>query len=835
MPDPEIPHVDNEAETADSASSILQPADELLARTPTKIGHYHIKRVISVGGMGVVYEAIQDHPRRTVALKIVKQGVASRSALRRFAYETQILARLRHPGIAQVYEADMHDDGTGGTPYFAMEYIAGAKDIVEYAQAKELGTRGRLELFIKVCEAVHHGHQKGIIHRDLKPANILVDSSGQPKIIDFGVARATDSDLAMPTLQTDVGQLVGTVQYMSPEQIDADPHDIDTRSDVYALGMVLYQLVSGKLPYDVGGAAIYEATRIVRETQPVRLSTVDRALRGDVETIALHALAKDRDRRYQSAVELAHDIDRYLNHRPIQARPPSLTYAFKTFVRRNNLLAGAVAAIFASLVFGILGTSWQAHVANEQRQAAESMFNQVRRLATTFMFEFHDEIAPLEGSIPARELLVTTALEYLDSLARKAGDRPELMREVASAYERVGDIRGGLRFENVGDSTGALQNYRTAAALQEKLLAASPEDHKLLMETSRNFIKIGDIQERTGDTAGAIIPYRRALEIREHLAEADPGYRQALPIALNEVGAALVRTGKLNEARAYYDRALALGKQLAAEKPDDARFQRDLSVASLRVGEVLSLTGDYDLAAASCDEAVTIRAALLEKKPDSGQARRDLAVAHYFLGRARLKLEQPDQALESLSFFLTVTGQRAEANPKSMRAVRDLAAAHEAVGMARAMAGDYTRARESYERFRSLIVPLSDADPDNTHLRELVANSHERRAELAAAMDDTASAVRDYREALDIVESLVAADPENSERRADRARLLAGLGGALARAGDHDAARRRLESARSLYETLRRMQPEKAELREGLERTLVRLAELNPSSSRRGE
>ncbi|MHC4128891.1 MAG: serine/threonine-protein kinase, partial [Planctomycetota bacterium] len=211
MAEPQNSRIDDEAETLDSQPD-AQPGtgdrDEgLPARIPDKIGHYRIKRVIAAGGMGIIYEAVQDHPRRTVALKVIKQGIASRSALRRFEYEAQILARLRHPGIAQVYEAGMHDDGSGGTPFFAMEYIAGAKDIVEYAEAKELGTRSRLRLFTKACEAVHHGHQKGIIHRDLKPANILIDSTGQPKIIDFGVARATDSDLAMPTLQTDVGQL----------------------------------------------------------------------------------------------------------------------------------------------------------------------------------------------------------------------------------------------------------------------------------------------------------------------------------------------------------------------------------------------------------------------------------------------------------------------------------------------------------------------------------------------------------------------------------------------------------------------------------------------------
>ncbi|MHC4219648.1 MAG: protein kinase domain-containing protein, partial [Planctomycetota bacterium] len=700
MAESKHPRTDTEAETVDAQPGAgprgtVDLPDEAPVKIPEKIGHYHIKRVIAAGGMGVVYEAIQEHPRRTVALKVVKQGIASRSALRRFEYESQVLARLRHPGIAAVYEAGMHDDGSGGTPFFAMEYVAGAKDIIEYSRAKDLGTRQVLELFSKVCDAVHHGHQKGIIHRDLKPPNILIDSTGQPKIIDFGVARATDSDLAMPTLQTDVGQLVGTVQYMSPEQIDADPHDLDTRSDVYALGIILYRMLGRQLPYDVSGTVIYEATRMVREQQPTRLSTIDRTLRGDIETIVLHALEKDRDRRYQSAVELAQDIGRYLNKRPIHARPPSLAYSVRTFAKRNKLLVGSVATLIVVLAGAAavsagfaMSEAEQRQIAETQLDRAENMFDQVRELARTFMFDFHDRIEGLDGSIPARELLVTTALKYLDRLSQEARDRPELMREVASAYERVGDIRGGLRTENLGDTEGALANYRTAAEIREPLMEVLPDDLQLRQDASKGYIKIGDILERTGEAAAALEWYRKALVVREAMVEADPQYRQTLPIALNEVGTALVRTGKLRESRQYYDRALAIGKQLAAEHPNEPNFQRDLSVAYIRIGEVLYFTGAFELAADRWGEAVRIRAKLHEENPDHGQLRRDLAVAHYFLGQAFIKLEQADDALASLGHFVTVSEERREANPKGMRAVRDLAAAYEMHGMAKVMAND---------------------------------------------------------------------------------------------------------------------------------------------------
>jgi len=325
--------------------------------TPQKIGKYTIKREIARGGMGVVYEAIQEEPRRTVAVKIMKETIGDEEALQRFRYEAQLLARLRHPGIAQVYEAGTHDLETGSVPYFAMEYIPNARPLTEFAVAKKLGVRERLALFARVCDAVHHGHQRGIVHRDLKPSNILVDSNGRPRIIDFGVARSVDSDMA--AVQTQVGQLIGSLQYMSPEQFDADPNDIDTRSDVYALGVILYELLCDKLPYDVSSSTIVEAAKMVREYTPPKLSDTSSA-DGDVETIASKALEKDRDQRYQSAHGMAADIRRYLNDEPISARPPSVAYQMRVFARRNKALITSGAVVLVALIVAttVSTTAW---------------------------------------------------------------------------------------------------------------------------------------------------------------------------------------------------------------------------------------------------------------------------------------------------------------------------------------------------------------------------------------------------------------------------------------------------------------------------------------------
>jgi non-specific serine/threonine protein kinase/serine/threonine-protein kinase len=342
----------------DSEGKDFIPPSSSPARMPKQIGKYRIKKLIGTGGMGSIYQAVQEQPRRNVAIKLMKSGVASSSALRRFEYESQLLARLRHPGIAEVYDAGTHEAHDGAVPYFVMEYIAGAKRITDYVRDKKLGTRERLTLFLEVARAVHHGHTKGIIHRDLKPDNIIVDSHGRVKIIDFGVARATDSDLAVTTLQTDIGQLIGTVQYMSPEQVEADPDDLDTRSDVYALGVVLYEMLCDQLPYDVSKLKIYDATRVVREQEAMKLSTVNTALRGDIETITLKALEKDRERRYQTAEALAADIQRYLNNELIMAHPPSVAYQISVFARRNKAMVSGVAAVFVALLLGVAASTY---------------------------------------------------------------------------------------------------------------------------------------------------------------------------------------------------------------------------------------------------------------------------------------------------------------------------------------------------------------------------------------------------------------------------------------------------------------------------------------------
>jgi serine/threonine protein kinase len=335
---------------------------------PRQIGQYRIVRLIGEGGMGAVYEAEQDDPRRRVALKVIRRGVVSRQLLARFRHEAQVLGQLQHPGIAQIYEAGTSEGGD--QPYFAMELITG-RSLLDEADARGLRTRERLDLIARICDALHHAHQKGVIHRDLKPPNILIDETGQPKVLDFGVARATDADIQTVTVQTDVGELVGTVPYMSPEQASGNPAALDIRSDLYSVGVITFELLGGRLPYDVAGKAIHEAVRVIREEEPSRLSSVNRVFRGDVETIVAKMLEKDKQRRYQSAAELAADIRRYLSDQPIVARPASTIYQIRKFAKRNKAVVTSTVVLFVMLVSALAVVTSALATASRDRDTAQ--------------------------------------------------------------------------------------------------------------------------------------------------------------------------------------------------------------------------------------------------------------------------------------------------------------------------------------------------------------------------------------------------------------------------------------------------------------------------------
>ncbi len=573
---------------------------------PKSIGPYTIKRVIASGGMGIVYEARQEKPSRSVALKVMQISITSKSALRRFEYESQLLARLSHPGIAQVFGAGTYDDGTTTVPYFAMEYVPDARSIIAYAAEKNLGTRERLEIFAQVCDAIHHGHQKGIIHRDLKPGNILVNPEGQVKIIDFGVALSTDSDVTLTTSKTDVGQLIGTLQYMSPEQCAADPNDIDTRSDVYALGVVLYELLCGRLPYDVKQKAFHEVTRVIREEPPTKPSTISKQLRGDVETIALKALEKERIRRYQTAVELAQDIGRYLSGEAIIGRPPSFVYQLRTFSRKHRVLAAALTSVFIVLAIGVTASTGmylqaegaRAETAKERDRALVAEQEAEKRRAetevvTTFL---SDTLAAVDPSIAlGREL---TIREMLDDASGQMGDsfadqplvEATLHTTIGNTYRALGDYPNSephlqsaleLRQRELGPEHADLRDAMTNRALLHIDLGQYDEAEPLL-ESALNFSQtaLGDHHAETLSTMNNLA-FLYVLQGRQesaeemytallHAGQSSLGEDHPTTLAaMNDLAVLLAHHDRNEEALALFNKVFENTRQiLESEEPD---------------------------------------------------------------------------------------------------------------------------------------------------------------------------------------------------------------------------------------------------------------------------
>ncbi|HEY1810571.1 MAG TPA: serine/threonine-protein kinase [Acidobacteriaceae bacterium] len=435
---------------------------------PSVVGRYRIVCLLGEGGMGAVYEAEQGFPHRTVALKVIRAGYADTQMLRRFETETQALGRLQHPGIAQIYDAGTAETPYGRQPYIAMELVRG-RTLLAWCDAHRLSIRQRLELTARVCDAVQHAHQRGLIHRDLKPANILVGEDGQPKILDFGIARLTDAD-TLATRQTSMGQIIGTLAYMSPEQVTGDPDELDTRSDVYTLGVILYELLAGKAPYAIG-KQIHETVRIIREKEPTALRSINRTFRGDIETIVAKALEKDKTRRYGSAAELAADIRHYLHDEPIVARPASTTYQLWKFARRHKALVGGIAAVFAVLVLGVVVSTWEAVQARRSQRKAEQETAIAGAVNDFLQNDLLGQASTYNQAKPDPNITVRTVL---DRAAQNIGHRFAQQPAVEAAIrETIGDAYVGLDLYPV-----ARQQLEPALEMDRRSLG--PENPKTL-------------------------------------------------------------------------------------------------------------------------------------------------------------------------------------------------------------------------------------------------------------------------------------------------------------------------------------------------------------------
>lgn len=796
---------------ATPASHLMEASDDADEPVPERLGPFRIVRVLGEGGMGRVYEAEQDSPRRTVALKVIQPGVMSRSALRRFELEAQVLAGLKHPGIAQIHQTGSVPQGSDADapprPYFAMEMVRGP-GLMEFARTRQLGMREKLAVLAKIADAVQHAHQRGVIHRDLKPANILVEDapegvrdetatasgvSAQPKILDFGIARLIDREQGSASMRTEAGALVGTLAYMSPEQVEADPTKIDTRSDVYALGVIGYELLAGRPPIDVAGKPIYEAVRLVRETEAAALGRVDATLRGDVETIVAKAMDKNPARRYSSAAELAADIRRYLGDQPIAARPASTWYQARKFARRNRALVGAGALAATALVAGaaLLAVGLvratraealavaRATAEAEQRAAAERRFQEVRALAKTVIFEIHEKVMNLTGSTEAQKLIIDTGMKYLDNLAKDAADDEALRGELATGYLRLANLLGDPASANLGDIAGAMQTVRKAIALLEPDLARKPDDGLLANRLSSAFSALGDLERVSGRIPDSIVSYTRGLELARIAAAAFPDDRKRvddLVASEASLGRLKDQAGDREGAIRHYAVARDHFRLRSAEDPTSPRYPHNVGVLALKIAEAKLAMGRHGEGELELRTALDDVLELRQRFPGYGGVRTTEVSLLFALGNALLEQKCANEALTTLQRAYEAQHRLRDADRLDQRAARNLGVACFWLAQAYSELGDETMSLWANLRFCELAEEVSSANPTYIVARHDLALGYGYVADSWRRMGRFDEAIRGLEQSAIVLNELHEAAPEDVAYASAQIECLCNLG-----------------------------------------------------------
>ncbi|MFK7959166.1 MAG: tetratricopeptide repeat protein [Phycisphaerales bacterium] len=744
---------DSDASAGASAAPAPAPA------TPERIDRYRILGLIGQGGMGRVFRAEQDQPRRTVALKLLRPSMFGPDLIKRFRNEAEFLGRLHHPGIARIYDAGTWDATEGPQPWYAMELVNGLP-LNEHATAGHLDDDARLQLVAEVADAVHHAHESGIIHRDLKPENILVDGDG-PKILDFGVARVTDADIRTTTVQTAAGQLIGTLEYMSPEQCLGDPAAVDARTDVYAIGVILHELLCGQRPHDLSGKSIPEAIRAIREDTPTRPSGLRRAVRGDLETIIIKALEKDPQRRYATARDLADDLRRLLADEPILARPPSAIYQLTKLARRHRAAAIAAVAIATILTAGTVTSTVFAIRASAARNDAQA--------ATTDAVERAESLAAinlftermLEQADPWRaggNVSVVTALNRAAAnVETNFGAQPELEASVRLTIGRT--------YVGLGVHTEGQRHLRRAVELRTELYGVdAPETLAarvaLAASTTLDYEPIGP----DGELEMLLATCRRVLGPRDVLTRR----------AATHLATANQQSGDWPAAATLADAVLEATDLDRVASMDREEFELSIGAMIVR-GWTDVFAGELDAADArflAADEVCVDyggasfprRVVALNARAAVAADRRDWAAAEGFyrttlrLGEEVLGNNHPDMsvALTGLAWVLEMSGKPEDSEPMHRRAIALLTGArgpdHRHTLIARTNLGEHLANRGRLDEASTILndvievrrASLGADHPDVAASYNSLGLLYYRSGEMTAARDAFAAGVAIY-------------------------------------------------------------------------------------------
>ncbi len=787
-------------------------ASDLVGR---RIDSYKIVRELGYGGMGAVYlaERADGKFEQKVALKLLKREMNTAALRRRFQQEREILASLEHPNIARLLDAGATDDGV---PFIAMEFVEGLA-LDDYCDKNALDLPARLDLFRRVCSAVSFAHRNLVVHRDLKPSNILVDDEGTPKLLDFGISKIVSAELQQESSATVTRLGAMTPGYASPEQLQSQ--SVSTATDIYSLGVILYELLTGHRPFESKEGDLKEIYKAVIETEPVapsavlgassrkaaepagdlydtvtqRLDSADapaprtasnrfrntvprtaqlnsHSLRGDLDNIVLKALRKEPSRRYTSVENLSNDIHRHQRGLPVTARPNTFSYRAGKFINRNRASVAVAVLLFAAIIAGIVATLWQAQTAQAERAKAEKRFNDVRSLANSYLFEVYPEIENLEGSLKAREKILTHALRYLDSLSNEATGDLELQSELATAYEKIGDVQGALTISSLGNIQAGLDSYGKAGRLRESVYAGDPGNLEAKEKLANNYYVTARTLWNNSQTAEAEVEFERALKLRRDLVAENPdatAYENRLAVLLVDYGAIPVFNSQTDKALVLFNEALLIVEKLRSREPQNPDFKKTQTRLLRVMSKAKGAVGDYEGGIRGLTQAIDVSRELAEEFPKDFRVQRSVWLTNSIVCELYIDKGDGAKAVETCVPTIDFPRDALAKEPENGVVAFDLAISHFNSSRAYRLSAMYTESIAQGEKAIGVMTGLSNKTPDNLDYKRNLAVYQTEIARAQLKLGRFNEAISGFQNVIEILIPIAEADKETPTNRYD--------------------------------------------------------------------
>ncbi len=759
----------------------------------TKFGRYTVLHEIGRGGMGAVFLADRNDGEyeQKAALKIIRQSFVNEEIERHFRRERQILASLNHPNIAKLLDGGVSESGE---LFLVMEYVEG-ESLLEYAENHQLNIEEKLNLFLKICRAVSYAHQNLVVHRDLKPSNILVGKDGEPKLLDFGLAKITAPDDGLFAAENGSEQTktlfrVFTPAYAAPEQIHGKT--VTTASDVYSLGVCLYELLTGEKPFRFEGKSLDEILKTVDNIEPLRPSAIGSSrfqisdskfengrnpkskiqnlkfLKGDLDNITLKSLRKEPERRYRSVEAFTDDIERHLKNLPVRARPNTLAYRASRFFRRNRIAVSATALVILALISGLAIALWQTQIARVERARAEQRFSDVRKLSNSLLFEISPKIERLPGSTEAREILVSRALEYLDSLATESQNDSQLQSELATAYEKIGDLQGNPANPNLIDSGAAIVSYKKAGEMRRRLLEKNRDDAETERRLAENYRVLGNIYSQTNEIEASSKNTNAALDIYEKLVAENPSssdLRFGLAKVNYDFGLNLQSNKKHSESLAYFEKSKNLLAVVNAETPNQLEVLRTIAEVQIQTAYALSWAERQTEAEAEAKEAATVYENLLANNPNDVTVRGGMWLT-YWLSSGIYQDRNDKIAYEYALKALHIVEATVAQDGANIRAKQQLAKSFSTLGETATTIDRSAEAISYLEKACRMLREITASTAKNVRLKSELALSRRRLGSAQAEQGFLANSLESLREAEKTYLEILQSAPE--DRRSNR-------------------------------------------------------------------